>query len=301
MAKSKRAVTEYRSYYLPTHFPVLLLSGDYWKISDIPSGSLHFHNCLEIGICHSDSGTLEINGEKQTFHAGDVTVLPRNVPHTTYSAPGTKSHWSYLFLDPKELFRNLLPASWKNYDLSTDGFPAFRYIFSKEAFPHINYLVSHIIHELEEQNPCYQISARSLLCSLYIELYRIESLGGVNPDTEYIEKNYMQQFSIEYLADLCHWSPTHFRRVFHDIMGTSPLDYVNNTRILKSCILLRSTEHSILDISEMVGFHSVSSFNRYFIKLMQMSPREYRKQMQQSEKKAENQSILEFAGWMRPE
>ena len=91
----------------------------------------------------------------------------------------------------------------------------------------------------------------------------------------------MQQFSIEYLADLCHWSPTHFRRVFHDIMGTSPLDYVNNTRILKSCILLRSTEHSILDISEMVGFHSVSSFNRYFIKLMQMSPREYRKQMQQ--------------------
>ena len=269
---------------------------------------------------------------KQTFHAGDVTVLPRNVPHTTYSAPGTKSHWSYLFLDPKELFRNLLPASWKNYDLSTDGFPAFRYIFSKEAFPHINYLVSHIIHELEEQNPCYQISARSLLCSLYIELYRIESLGGVNPDTakpdsleilalqerkkegeiaenslvispalEYIEKNYMQQFSIEYLADLCHWSPTHFRRVFHDIMGTSPLDYVNNTRILKSCILLRSTEHSILDISEMVGFHSVSSFNRYFIKLMQMSPREYRKQMQQSEKKAENQSILEFAGWMRPE
>ena len=136
-------------------------------------------------------------------------------------------------------------------------------------------------------------------------MYRIESLGGVNPDTakpdsleilalqerkkegeiaenslvispalEYIEKNYMQQFSIEYLADLCHWSPTHFRRVFHDIMGTSPLDYVNNTRILKSCILLRSTEHSILDISEMVGFHSVSSFNRYFIKLMQMSPRE---------------------------
>ena len=81
------------------------------------------------------------------------------------------------------MFRNLLPASWKNHDLSTDGFPGFRYIFSKESFPHINYLVSHIIHELEEQNPCYQISARSLLCSLYIELYRIESLGGANPDT----------------------------------------------------------------------------------------------------------------------
>lgn len=150
MAKSKRAVTEYRKLLSANTLPVLLLSGDYWKISDIPSGSLHFHNCLEIGICHSDSGTLEINGEKQTFHAGDVTVLPRNVPHTTYSAPGMKSHWSYLFLDPKELFRNLLPASWKNYDLSTDGFPAFRYISAKRLSPH-HYLVSHIIHELEEQ------------------------------------------------------------------------------------------------------------------------------------------------------
>ena len=332
MAKPKRTVTEYRSYYLPMQFPVLLLSGDYWKISDIPSGSLHFHNCLEIGLCHSDSGTLEINGEKHFFQAGDVTILPRNVPHTTYSTPGTKSHWSYLFLDPRELFHNLLPASWKNYDLTTDGFPGFRYIFNQADFPHIHYLVSHIIRELEVQNPCYQISARGLLCSLYIELYRIESLGGLNPDCrepacaelntlkerkkegeiaenslvispalDYIEENYMQQFTMEYLADLCHWSPTHFRRVFHDIMGTSPLDYVNNTRILKSCILLRSTEHSILDISEMVGFHSISSFNRSFIKLMQLSPREYRKQMKQSEKKAENLSILEFAGWMTPE
>lgn len=123
----------------------------------------------------------------------------------------------------------------------------------------------------------------------------------IAPALNYIEKNYMQQFSIDVLADLCHWSPTHFRRVFHDIMGTSPLDFINKTRIMKSCNLLRSTEESILEISEQVGFHSVSSFNRYFIKIMQMSPREYRKQMIQSDKREENLSILEYAGWMFPE
>ena len=252
MAKSKRAVTEYRSYYLPMQFPVLLLSGDYWKISDIPSGSLHFHNCLEIGICHSDSGTLEINGEKQTFHAGDVTVLPRNVPHTTYSAPGTKSHWSYLFLDPKELFRNLLPASWKNHDLSTDGFPGFRYIFSKESFPHINYLVSHIIHELEEQNPCYQISARSLLCSLYIELYRIESLGGANPDTakpdspeilalqdrkkegEIAENSLVISPSLDY-QPLLHQASSQILPTFHQVCIHSQTHCTDDSGVLAQC------------------------------------------------------------------
>jgi len=123
----------------------------------------------------------------------------------------------------------------------------------------------------------------------------------IAPALNYIEDNYMQQFTMKDLADLCHWSPTHFRRVFHDIMGTSPLDFVNNTRITKSCNLLRSTELSILDISEMVGFHSISSYNRYFTKVMQMSPREFRKQMLQSDKMTQNQSILEYAGWMYPE
>ena len=174
-------------------------------------------------------------------------------------------------------------------------------------------LCYYIIKEVEEQRPSYQISVRGLILSLFIELTRIQSLGNnmknlspdnslvIAPALDYIEDNYMQQFSIEFLADLCHWSPTHFRRVFHEIMGTSPLVFLDTTRIMKACNFLRSTEVSILDISEKVGFHSVSSFNRYFIKIMQMSPREYRKQIIQSDKRAENQSILEYAGWLYPE
>lgn len=324
MAKQKTAVTEYRSYYLPMHFPVLLLSGDYWKISDIPSGRLHFHNCLEIGVCHSESGIMEFFGEPARFQAGDITIVPRNVPHTTYSSAGTESRWSYIYFDPRELFRGLLPASWKNYDMAVYSFHNFKYILNQDKYPDVYNLVMLIVKELQEQKPSYQISAKGLLLSLYVELYRIESTNenrgstrgdvpqkskeqspenslAIAPVLDFIEDNYMQQFTIEYLADLCHWSPTHFRRVFHEIMGTSPLDYLNNTRIMKSCNLLRSTEASILEISEMVGFHSVSSFNRCFSKIMQISPREYRKQMQQTDRRAENTSILEYAGWMFPE
>lgn len=326
MAKAKATVTEYRNYYLPMHFPVLLLSGDYWKISDIPSGRLHFHNCLEIGICHSDSGYIELFGEKIPFQAGDVTVIPKNVPHTTYSTPGTESHWSYIFVDPQELLRNILPSTWKYFDLSDYAFSGYNPIFSREAHPEIYHLVSRVIWELEEQKQSYQLSTKGLLLSLYVEIIRVLSenrYGGgtagapagspknekqesdnalvIAPALDYIEENYMQQFTIEHLADLCHWSPTHFRRVFHDIMGTSPLDFVNNTRISKACNLLRSTEDSVLNISETVGFHSISSFNRYFIRIMQMTPRDYRKQIQSSDRRAESQSIMEYAGWLYPE
>ena len=103
MAKQKNIITEFRNYPLRVEFPILLLTGNQWWISDVPSANLHFHNCLEIGLCHEGEGTLIIQKESRHFSAGDITIIARNIPHTTYSAPGTQSLWTYLFVDPQEL------------------------------------------------------------------------------------------------------------------------------------------------------------------------------------------------------
>jgi transcriptional regulator GlxA family with amidase domain len=120
------------------------------------------------------------------------------------------------------------------------------------------------------------------------------------PALNYIKRNYMNQFSVESLADLCGLSPTHFRRVFNNAMGVSPLEYLNTIRITKACHLLRSTEDSILNISESVGFHSISSFNRYFDRLVSMSPREYR-HCATDDEELQNARIMKFNGWMEPD
>ena len=90
MAKQKNIITEFRNYPLRVEFPILLLTGNQWWISDVPSANLHFHNCLEIGLCHEGEGTLIIQKESRHFSAGDITIIARNIPHTTYSAPGTQ-------------------------------------------------------------------------------------------------------------------------------------------------------------------------------------------------------------------
>ena len=331
MPKQKNSVMEYRNYYLPVDFPVLILSGEHWKISDIPSSRLHFHNCLEIGLCHSCSGTMKFYSEPMTFKAGDVTCIPRNIPHTTYSDKGTESRWSYIMFDPAELFRALLPASESGPDLSLFSYRNYRHILPRAEYPHIHYLTQSIIDEMENTRPNYQSCVKGLLLALSIELNRIQeqanapesTCGGptsssgpdavhsipenalvISPALDYIEDHYSSQFPIEVLADLCHMSLTHFRRVFHSIMQTSPLDYLNSTRIMKACNLLRSTEESILSISEMAGFASVSNFNRHFHAVIHMTPREYRNQMlfaRQKEGTDIRHTILEFSGWMEPE
>lgn len=318
MSKKKSIVTEYRSYYLSPGFPVLLLSGDYWKISDIPSGRLHFHNCLEIGICYSHSGTLEIYDNALPFEEGDVTFIPKHVPHTTYSQKGCESHWAYLFFNPAELFKDFLPSSFAGFEDSALYGKGFQPIFKKSLYPKIHFLLTSVIAELEEQKPGYQLAAKGLMLALFLEIWRLqtENENKKNPQyevspaenflilqsvLEYIDKNYMDSFSIDFLANLCHLSPTHFRRIFHSVMGTSPLEFINNTRVLKACSMLRSTEDSILQISENVGFHSVSSFNRCFLNVMNTNPRAYRNKMRTTDRKHEKQTILEFSGWLSPE
>ena len=60
--------------------------------------------------------------------------------------------------------------------------------------------------------------------------------------------------------------------------------------------LLRTTEHSILEICEEVGYHSISSFNRNFANIVGMTPSNYRRQLSL----AGDRSILKCTGWLIP-
>lgn len=324
MSKPKPTVMEYRNYYLSFAFPVLLLSGDHWKISATPSSRMHFHNCVEIGYCHSDSGILKVGKSCMEFHAGDVTFLPRNIPHTTWSSPGTESRWSYLFLDPGALLRSICRSDDMDLSIVPRNSRALKYILPQKEFPLINTLVFEIIRALEQARNNYQLFAKGLFLSLMVELSQVQreyltyrtaqsssalsdpGLLSISPALDYIEDHYQTKISMDTLANVCHMSTSHFRRMFRSIMQISPLDYLNNVRIMKACNLLYCTQHSILAISEMTGFPSISNFNRHFRRIMNQSPREYRrlKLSSQETDSAENPfqySILKSSGWMQPE
>ncbi|WP_026653292.1 AraC family transcriptional regulator [Butyrivibrio proteoclasticus] len=310
MSKPKKTVIEYRNYELPMYFPILLLTGDRWHISDVKSGKLHFHNCLEIGICHSDSGMLEFNDQPVPFKEGDMTFISRNVPHTTYSDKGTSSLWTYIFIQPDEFLKTYFDDSAPYADLFADMQQNLQLIINRKDYPEIYAILCSIVDEMQEKAMNYQHSVRGLMLSLFMKVMRIyakdagkksenkevhENAIVISPALDYIKENYMMNFPIEELADLCHLSQTHFRRVFHEIMNTSPLNYLNTTRILQSCILLRTTEESILSISEQVGFRSVSSYNRHFSEIMGTQPSEWRHKMAN----VDRASILEYTGWMQ--
>lgn len=307
MSKPKKVITEYRHYDLSPDFPLLVLHGERWHISDVKADRLHFHNCLEIGVCHTHEGRLDFGDHSVTYKAGDFTLIARNYPHTTYSTHGGKSLWSYIFVDLDEFFKSRVIMSSSGSLLPSLSY----YIGNKATSPKLYSYIMAVIEEMTEKQPDYTTCVTGLMTAILVELTRLcehespaqkaipnSSMLSIHPALNYIHDNYTQQFPIELLADMCHLSVTHFRRTFNTIMGISPLEFINNTRIEHACLLLSSTDSSILEISELVGFHSVSSFNRAFVKLMDIPPREWRKNNSKGESVMKKKSVLEYRGWL---
>ena len=308
MARPRRTVLEYRSYELPAQFPVMVLTGDRWHISPIPGKHLHFHNCLEIGICHTSGGTMIFDRQRVHFSAGDVTCIARNVPHTTWSDPGQGSLWSYLFLDPDAL---LGAAGLGHYaGLPDPGrfLSDCHVLLTRDREPWAGTLVTEIIDEMTKRSPGYQSCVKGLCTALLLKLLRVYGqedqeasfdpyIQVLAPALNYIHEHYMQEFPQEKLSEVCHLSPTHFRRLFRVQTGTSPLAFLHQTRILKSCALLRSSEYSVTTIAGMVGYNSMTSYNRHFSKAMGCTPTVWRKTAGDQTRP----SLLTFTGWTEAE
>ena len=308
MGRPSHTVLEYRGYELPADFPIMVLTGDRWHISPIPGQHLHFHNCLEIGICHTSGGTMVFNQQRVRFKAGDVTCIARNVPHTTWSDAGQGSLWSYLFLDGEAL----LGSFFRKVSVGPADFRRFltdcHLLLDSEKHPWARMIAGQILEEMVSQEPGYQACVLGLCAALLMNMlrvYNLEDPGQVRDSTlhvlypalDHIHEHYMQDFPLETLSALCHISPTHFRRLFREQLGTSPLQFLHQTRILKSCALLRSSELSVMEIAGAVGYNSLSSYNRQFHKAMGCPPTVWRS----SSRDQTRPSLLTFTGWTEAE
>ena len=94
----------------------------------------------------------------------------------------------------------------------------------------------------------------------------------------FIEQNYTLPITVEDMANRCNLDRSYFGKVFKDMTGQSPQDFLIRYRMSKATTLLTSTSLSIGDISVQVGYPNQLHFSRAFRNIYGMSPRQYRQQ-----------------------
>lgn len=311
MNKKKRPEMQYRYYTVPSGAPVLALLGDKWR-QHYGEGInyLHFHNLFEIGYCHYGDGTLTFDEEERSYQDEMFTLIPKFYPHTTNSNENKMCFWEYLFFDVEKIIRESYPDNQYMTERLIGRINKNAHLISVKKEPRIAELISVLMEVMRTKKEFYLEEAKAVVLALLIEIARynkgqeeeeevqmVRLNDAIMPAVNYIQNNYMKNIKIAELAVICHISETHFRRVFLECMHTTPLEYVNFTRISRACEMLKTTDASISAIASRTGFVSLSTFNRNFAKYMGVSPQQWRVSDEVHRKKLRKQDIKIMEGW----
>ena len=93
---------------------------------------------------------------------------------------------------------------------------------------------------------------------------------------EYIDNNFDKDLSLNKVAEEVNVSANYLSTVFSQSMQKTFIEYITAKRMEKAKKLLRSTDASTSEISQMVGYKDSHYFSFVFKKTQGLSPREYR-------------------------
>ena len=106
---------------------------------------------------------------------------------------------------------------------------------------------------------------------------RKEHIARINNAILYIETHLSEKLMLNDIAEKAHFSAFHFHRIFSLVVGETVNNFITRKRIEKAAgLLIHQKETPITEISELLGFSSLSSFSRGFKKFYGVSPVEFK-------------------------
>lgn len=94
---------------------------------------------------------------------------------------------------------------------------------------------------------------------------------------DYIEEHIAEPITLRMLADAANYSPWHADRVFKELTGQTPFEYVRAVRLSRAAARLRDTDAKIVDVAFDFVFGSHEGFTRAFSRQFGMTPQHFRK------------------------
>lgn len=104
-----------------------------------------------------------------------------------------------------------------------------------------------------------------------------EKVEAVQSMQTYILNHLAESISLYDLAQAAQYSPWHSARIFKDVMGKTPFEYIRQVRLSQAALKLRDEQPKIIDVAFDFVFDSHEGFTRAFSKQFGLSPHQYRK------------------------
>lgn len=104
-----------------------------------------------------------------------------------------------------------------------------------------------------------------------------EKIKAVQRMQDYIEAHISEAITLHMLADAAGYSPWHAARLFKELTGKNPFEYLRMLRLSRAAEKLKNEDTRIIDVAFDFVFDSHEGFTRAFSKQFGVSPHHYRK------------------------
>jgi len=259
---------------------------------------LRRHDYFELVYVFSGSGSYQVQDREFAVAEGDLIVLNGYFYHRLSEVRGYPFRAVVLYFQPGVLSATDSTGGHAQYLMP--------FLLQDERFPHlvpraqglpakIFDLIMRIRKELPAATDRGRLVARTYLEMILVMLInhykgqfatagaferRQRTLERLRPLFDYIDVHYSEPIALSCATNIVGMSKPHFMRCFKKATGQSFDTYLNRFRITKAQALLASTDMPITRVGQDVGFADQSYFGLVFRRLLQVTPRDYRKQVQ---------------------
>ena len=248
----------------------------------------HLHYHLELVYMVEGSTTCAVDTGEYTLQSGDVLLVFPNQVHR-YD-PADKEKYLLFIINP-----DLMPELSRAFSGAAPTCPIVRGVGDD---PYMHQLLTTLSRTEQMPADYREAITKGYLLAFFGELLSRMSFKQTNPSdsmtlrsiVSFCAQNYGRELTLATLEEELHLSKYYISHLFGSKIGTGFNDYINALRVSEACRYLRRSNKSITEISTLVGFGTLRTFNRAFFKQVGMSPSEYRRSVQDASDAERNQT-----------
>jgi AraC family transcriptional regulator, arabinose operon regulatory protein len=227
--------------------------------------------------CAEGDGWCEIAGRRHEITRNQLLVIKAGTPHVYGAAQNSPwtIHWFHAIGDNVPVYLEKLEVSNEKPVVPLGGDVQLFSLFEDvlEGLEH-GFTSTHLIY-----------AAHSLTHLMGLILRHKEEFGygetsvreRMEKSIEFMKGHLREPLSVATLAALVNLSRSHYTTSFRRVTGYAPLSYLNHLRMQRAVQLLNTTELSIKQIGDQLGFADQFYFSRAFRKMHNHSPSEHRR------------------------